>query len=89
MGYFRTSNALDVEVESFSNSSYMQIFRVIGGIIDFRFMLGEKNPEEVVTNFHSFIGNSLVPPFWALGYHQCRWGYTNITALETVVSKFS
>lgn len=45
IGYLRTTNAVDVEVESFSNTSYMQIFRVIGGIIDFRYILGEKNPE--------------------------------------------
>ena len=88
VGYFRTTNALEVEVESFSNTSYLQIFRVIGGIIDFRYILGEKDPEELLRNFHSFIGASHVPPFWSLGYHQCRWGYTNITALETVISKF-
>jgi len=40
MGYFRTSNALDVEIESFSNTSYLKIFRTIGGIIDFRFIVG-------------------------------------------------
>jgi hypothetical protein len=44
MGYFRTSQALDVEVESFSNSSYLKIYRAIGGIIDFRFILGESSP---------------------------------------------
>lgn len=44
VGYLRTTNAVDVEIESFSNTSYLKIFRVIGGIIDFRFILGEKNP---------------------------------------------
>ena len=44
MGYMRTSNALEVEVESFNNKNYMQIFRVIGGIIDFRFIVGSANP---------------------------------------------
>lgn len=40
MAHLRTSNALDVEVESFSEKNFMQIFRVIGGIIDFRFIVG-------------------------------------------------
>jgi alpha-glucosidase (family GH31 glycosyl hydrolase) len=88
LGYLRTTNAVDVEVESFSNSSYMQIFRIIGGIIDFRYIVGEKNPEELLKTFHGYIGSSLIPPFWSLGFHQCRWGYTNITALETVITKF-
>lgn len=48
IGYFRTSNALDVEVESFSNDSYLKIYRTIGGIIDFRFILGERDPENLL-----------------------------------------
>ena len=44
MGYYRTSSAMDVEVESFSNTSYLQIYRTIGGIIDFRFILGNQDP---------------------------------------------
>jgi alpha-glucosidase len=88
IGYFRTSSALDVEVESFSNTSYLKIYRTIGGIIDFRFFLGEKDPEQVVTAFHTFVGKALIPPFWSLGFHQCRWGYHNVSALETVLSKY-
>lgn len=88
MAHLRTSNALDVEVESFSEKNFMQIFRVIGGIIDFRFIVGTENPEEVLTQFHTYIGNSLIPPFWSLGFHQCRWGYKNITALENVIAKY-
>ena len=44
LGYFRTSDAMDVEVESFSDNSFLKIYRTIGGIIDFRFFVGEKDP---------------------------------------------
>ncbi|MGR5503946.1 TIM-barrel domain-containing protein, partial [Vibrio sp. DNB22_10_4] len=27
-------------------------------------------------------------PYWALGYHQCRWGYDTVESLETVVENF-
>ncbi len=66
----------------------MQIFRVIGGIIDFRFIVGSTNPEEVIQKFHNYLGPSHTPPFWSLGFHQSRWGYKNITALETVIQQY-
>lgn len=39
MTYFRSSNALDVITEADSNR-YKLTYKVIGGIIDFRFFLG-------------------------------------------------
>jgi len=29
-----------------------------------------------------------VPPFWSFGFHQCRWGYKNVEALQTVLSNY-
>jgi len=28
---------------------------------------------------HNFIGKIHIPPFWSLGWHQCRWGYQNLS----------
>jgi len=79
---------MDVEVESYSNTSYLKIYRTIGGIIDFRFWVGERDPEVLIEDFHSYIGPAHIPPFWSLGYHQSRWGYHNVSALETVIEKY-
>ena len=38
--------------------------------------------------FQNYLGRSAIPPFWSLGFHQCRWGYKDINALETVISKY-
>ena len=56
--------------------------------MDFRFFVGEKDPIDTILGLHKYLGRSLVPPFWSLGYHQSRWGYKNATALETVIDKF-
>ena len=88
MNYFRSSNALDVIVEEDSSDNYVLTYKTIGGIIDFRFFMGELNPEAVVEKLHGYMGTSAIPPFWSLGFHQCRWGYKDIEALETVLTNF-
>jgi len=35
------------------------------------------------------LGISAVPPFWSLGFHQCRWGYHKVENLETVLTKYA
>ena len=43
INYFRSSNALDYLIETEGNKQFITI-KVIGGILDFRFFLGEQNP---------------------------------------------
>ena len=81
INYFRNSNAMDVIVSNGSNDNYIFTYKTIGGMIDFRFVMGTNSAEEAVERFHLLLGRSTVPPFWALGFHQCRWGYQNVTFL--------
>ena len=47
INYLRSSNAMDV-IKSTSDDRHYLTFKVIGGIIDFRFFLGEQNPENTL-----------------------------------------
>lgn len=58
-----------------------------GGPIHFLILQGDM-PETVLQQYHRFIGNAHVPPFWSLGYHQCRWGYKSIDEVSEVVKNF-
>jgi alpha-glucosidase (family GH31 glycosyl hydrolase) len=46
---------------------------VIGGVLDIYVFLGP-SPEDVIRQYHAVIGPPAMPPFWALGFHQCRCG---------------
>ena len=55
----------------------------IGGIINYYITLGD-TPEESILDLHSIYGHPTIPPFWGLGWHQCRWGYRNTAQLKDV-----
>jgi alpha-glucosidase (family GH31 glycosyl hydrolase) len=88
INYFRNSNAMDIIVNESSGDTYTFTYKTIGGMIDFRFILGTNSAEEAIERFHLFLGRAAVPPFWSLGFHQCRWGYENISYLENVTSSY-
>jgi len=60
--------------------------KTTGGILDLFLFVGD-NPEHVVQLYTGLIGRPFMPPFWGLGYQQCRWGYHNLTGLKTVVDR--
>lgn len=62
-------------------------FEAAGGIINVYLITGT-TMLDVISRYHRLIGPSLVPPYWSLGTHQCRWGYRNISELQAVVAGY-
>uniref|UniRef100_A0A8C2NL27 P-type domain-containing protein n=1 Tax=Capra hircus TaxID=9925 RepID=A0A8C2NL27_CAPHI len=58
-------------------------YRMIGGILDFYMFLGP-SPEVVTKQYHEVIGQPVMPPYWALGFQLCRYGYRNTSQVEEV-----
>lgn len=48
MTHIRNSNAMDVIVSNDSISSFKLTYKIIGGMLDFRFILGDANPENTL-----------------------------------------
>lgn len=43
---------------------------------------------EVLRRQTQLTGRTMMPPRWALGYHQCRWGYAPDSAFEAIGQQF-
>lgn len=63
-------------------------YKITGGILDLYFFMGP-SVEEVAKQYQSIIGLPALPPYWSLGFHQSRWGYSSVDELQQVVDQFS
>ena len=57
-----------------------------GGMLRYYFIAGD--PPATLQRFTELTGRPPLPPRWALGYHQSRWGYKNETDIRHVVETF-
>lgn len=55
--------------------------------MDFYFINGP-HPNQVIKNYWEIIGKPIFFPRWSLGFHQCRFGYKNISEVREVVDKY-
>jgi alpha-glucosidase len=63
-------------------------YRTIGGSFEFYFLSGP-SPKEVISQYQvGIVDTPVMQAYWALGFHQCRWGYLNWTNLRDVVELY-
>ena len=58
-----------------------------GGVIDQYLLLGPAIAD-VVRRYAALTGKAELPPRWALGYHQSRWGYSPAARLRELAAEF-
>jgi len=77
------SNGMDVSLEDTSLT-----FKVIGGMIDLYIFAGD-TPSSVVSQYTSIVGRPALVPYWSLGFHNCKYGYSSLQQVEDVVANYS
>ncbi|KDO31383.1 hypothetical protein SPRG_04000, partial [Saprolegnia parasitica CBS 223.65] len=65
--FLLNANAIEVVAQPQSLT-----FRTVGGILDF-FVFAGPTPAAAVAQYTGLVGRPALPPYWALGYHLCRW----------------
>ena len=88
---FNNINAQDLII----NSNYPQAesnkvliqHRTIGGVIDYYITMND-SPDKALITLHDIIGHPALPPFWSLGFHQCKWGYKNDKEIRYVYNNY-
>ena len=79
----KNSNAMDILIH---NSTLT--YKMVGGVIDLIIFVGDKYPDTSLKKYHEYIGKFHILPFWAMGFHQSRWGYKNLSMLAQVAQGF-
>ena len=63
-------------------------FVMTSELTDFElYIMEEETLSEIVRSFRRIIGQSYIPPRWAFGYQQCRWGYESSDEIRKVVAQ--
>nr|XP_025715411.1 lysosomal alpha-glucosidase isoform X1 [Callorhinus ursinus]XP_025715412.1 lysosomal alpha-glucosidase isoform X1 [Callorhinus ursinus]XP_025715413.1 lysosomal alpha-glucosidase isoform X1 [Callorhinus ursinus]XP_025715414.1 lysosomal alpha-glucosidase isoform X1 [Callorhinus ursinus]XP_025715415.1 lysosomal alpha-glucosidase isoform X1 [Callorhinus ursinus]XP_025715417.1 lysosomal alpha-glucosidase isoform X1 [Callorhinus ursinus] len=82
--FLLNSNAMDVVLQPSPALSW----RSTGGILDMYIFLGPE-PKSVVQQYLEVVGYPFMPPYWGLGFHLCRWGYSSTTITRQVVENMT
>ena len=63
-------------------------YQSLGGNTDL-YLLAGPGLAEVVRRYAALTGRGPLPPLWALGYHQCRWGYQYEAEFRELAAQFA
>ena len=63
-------------------------YQSFGGVTDL-YLLAGPTLAEVTRRYAALTGTAPLPPLWALGYHQCRWGYQYDAEFRDLAAKFA
>lgn len=85
---FLTSNAVEASVHYSETQGQTIGIQTTGGIVDF-YVFSGPTPVDVVRQYQEVVGNPMMVPYWSLGFHNCRWGYPNVSYVAEVVANYS
>lgn len=85
---FLNNNGMEVTLTESAAQGKTIGVQATGGLIDIYVFAGS-TPADVVRQYQEVVGKPAMVPYWALGFHNCRWGYENLQYVEDVVANYS
>lgn len=70
----------------YTKRSMMQIHAASNNLTVY--IITGESEKDIVKQFRKMIGRSYIPPFWAFGYGQSRWGYKTEEDIRTVAKQY-
>lgn len=87
LAHLKSTHPMDV-IKFEKGGNHYLTFKIIGGIINFRYVL-EKNLNEAIWRYLTgYVEKVAIPPFWAMGFHQSKWGYDSAAKLQEVIANY-
>ncbi|XP_033998403.1 lysosomal alpha-glucosidase-like isoform X2 [Trematomus bernacchii] len=80
--FLLNSNAIEVMLQPTPALTWV----AIGGVLDLYIFVGP-DPQSVIRQYLQVIGYPMMPPYWSLGFHLCRWGYTTSNTTRHVAQR--
>ncbi|KAJ2642413.1 hypothetical protein IW137_002732, partial [Coemansia sp. RSA 1287] len=63
-------------------------YRALGGTLDL-YIFGGPTALDVIDQYTQLVGRPARIPYWALGFHNCRYGYTSVDEVNQVIANYS
>ncbi|OCK81184.1 glycoside hydrolase family 31 protein [Lepidopterella palustris CBS 459.81] len=82
------SNGMDIKIDNNPTDGQYLEYNTIGGVIDLYFMAGP-GPVDVSKQYAEVVGLPAMMPYWAFGFHQCKYGYYDVLMVAEVVANYS
>jgi len=89
--FISTSSSINIGGGQMSLGGPEKKYLTIGaenGMPDLYIIVGPSLPE-LTRKLQKLVGVTPLPPAWALGYHQCRWGYKSEACLDDLDQQFT
>lgn len=81
------NNSYRSQIDAGNEQPTCLCYEAQGGELDYYVALGP-TPAGVLQQLSMLLGTMPLPPRWALGYHQSRWGYKSAAELRTIAREF-
>ena len=62
-------------------------FSILLILIYFFLLQAGPSPDKIISQYTKIVGKSFLPPYWSLGYHQCKFDYGSLDRTKQILKQ--